>query len=216
MVKRSATRAYDSPLRRAQAAQTRRGVLDAARAAFLEHGYGPTTIRDIAARAGVSAETVYATFGSKRALLQTLIDVAIAGDDAPMPILERPWVGRLRASPGIRARLRILAREGARILERRAPIDAIVRSAAATDPRLAALQDELLTQRHAGQRALLRLVIGTESARLRAGMTEARAADVLAAIGSPETWHTLVRERGWTSDGFAAWYTDALERLLLR
>jgi AcrR family transcriptional regulator len=64
-------------------------VLEAARELFTEHGYVATTIGAIAARAGVSLETVYAAFGNKRSLLAGLLDVAIVGDDAPVPILER-------------------------------------------------------------------------------------------------------------------------------
>lgn len=216
MVKPAPTRTYDSPLRRDQAARTRRVVLDAARSLFLDQGYAATTIRDIATRAGVSAETIYAVFGSKRELLRSILDVAIAGDDAPVPILDRPWVAQLRATPRIRARLRILAREGARILERRAPIDTLLRSAADADPAIARLRAETVAQRVAGQRALLRLVIAGEATRLRPGMTEQRATDVLIAIGSPETWQTLVGDCGWTADAFAVWYAETLERLLLR
>ena len=90
-------RAYDSPRRRQQAQATRRAVLEAARELFTEHGYVATTIGAVAARAGVSPETVYAAFGNKRSLLSELLDVAIVGDDAPVPVLERPWVQQLRA-----------------------------------------------------------------------------------------------------------------------
>jgi len=89
-------RAYDSSRRREQALATRRAVLDAARDRFVEGGYVATTIDAIAERAGVSPETVYATFRNKRTLLSALLDVAMAGDDDPVPILERPWVQQLR------------------------------------------------------------------------------------------------------------------------
>ncbi len=102
------------------------------------------------------------------------------------------------------------------MLERRAPIDPVVRSAAAADPAIARLRDETIAQRHAGQLALLRIVIGDDAHRLRPGMTEGLAADILAAIGSPATWQTLVGGRGWTPDAFADWYATTLERLLLR
>jgi AcrR family transcriptional regulator len=52
-------------------------------------------------QAGVSPETIYATFRNKRSLLSALLDVAIAGDDAPVPILERPWVQQLREQPDV-------------------------------------------------------------------------------------------------------------------
>lgn len=43
-------------------------VLDAARALFVEHGFGATSMDAIAARAGVSKATVYAHHGGKHAL----------------------------------------------------------------------------------------------------------------------------------------------------
>ena len=41
-------------------------------------------------------------------------------------------------------------------------------------------------------------------------------ADILFALGSPETWHALVIDRGWTQAAFADWYAETLERQLLR
>ena len=120
-------RAYDSPRRRQQAAATRRAVLDAARELFIQRGYVATTIGAIAAHAGVSPETVYATFKNKRALLSQLLDVAIAGDDAPVPILERSWVQQLRDQADPQRRLQILARNGRLILERTAPVHEVLR-----------------------------------------------------------------------------------------
>ena len=52
-------RRYDSSARREQARATRRQVLAAATALFLERGYAATTMADVAARAGVVVQTVY-------------------------------------------------------------------------------------------------------------------------------------------------------------
>jgi AcrR family transcriptional regulator len=82
-IRRGSRRPYESPRRREQAASTRRAILEAARRAFVERGYVGTTIRSIAAGAGVSPETVFATFGNNRSLLAAVMDVSIAGDEAP-------------------------------------------------------------------------------------------------------------------------------------
>jgi len=95
-------RAYDSHRRREQADATRRAVLDAARELFVHGGYAGTTIVAIAARAQVSAETVYARFRNKRTILSELIDVVMAGDDAPVPAPRAP----LGAGPAGRTRPR--------------------------------------------------------------------------------------------------------------
>ena len=202
-------RAYDSPRRREQARATRRGILEAAQELFVERGYVGTTMQAVAERARISPATVYSAFTNKRMLLTALVDVSIAGDDAPVPVLERPWVAELRAEPDRARRVRMLARNGRLILERRAPIDEVVRAAAAADSEIAALWEAGKAQRLAGQRELLKIVAGPEGLR-------SRATDVLYAIGSPETYRLLVVDRGWSPDRFERWYAYAIERLLFR
>jgi len=188
-------------------------VLAAARDLFIERGYVATTIHAIADRAGVSAETVYSRFGNKRALLSQLVDVSIAGDvDAP-PILGQDWVRELRDEPDAHRRLRMLASRGRRILERRAAVDEVVRGAASADPEIAALRDLVKDQRFAGQREFLRIVVGGTG--LRDGLDLEAAADILYAIGSPETYRLLVVDRGWSGSRFERWYGETLECLLL-
>ena len=53
-------------------------------------GFGGTTIRQVAEDAGVSQETIYKTFGGKAALLKSVYDVSLAGDDEDIPLAERP------------------------------------------------------------------------------------------------------------------------------
>ncbi|MEO7296134.1 MAG: helix-turn-helix domain-containing protein [Candidatus Limnocylindria bacterium] len=205
-------RAYDSPRRDKQARATRRAILDAARDLFTERGYVATTMQAIGARAGTSPATVYAVFTNKRSILSTLVDVAIGGDDAPVPILDRPWVQAMREEPDLRRRLATLATNGRLILERRAPIDEVVRAAAASNPEISALYQQGKEQRLAGQRQLLRIVAGSHPR--RAGVDEAAGVDILYALGSPETYRLLTDDRGWSSVRFERWYADTLARLL--
>ena len=65
-------------------------VLDAARTLFLARGYDGTTITAIASGARVSVQTVYNTVGSKAEVLKASYDVALAGDDEPVAIRDRP------------------------------------------------------------------------------------------------------------------------------
>ena len=206
-------RSYASPRRREQARATRRAVLEAARGLFIARGYVATTIDAIAGNADVSPETIYAVFGTKRALLSELIDISIAGDGDAPPVLEQEWVQQMRDEPDSRRRISILAKNGRSILERRAPIDEVVRGAAAADPDIAALQERGKAQRFAGQRELLRIIVG--EAGLPAGMDLEMGADILYAIGSPETYLLLVADRGWSGSRFERWYEATLARLLL-
>src|SRR3954462_8547283 len=84
----SAKRSYQSPRRRASAADTRLAVIAAATRLFAERGWA-TSVRDIAREAGVAVETVYSVVGSKRELLKVALAVAIVGDDEPVALAER-------------------------------------------------------------------------------------------------------------------------------
>lgn len=80
-------RTYNSSRRKEQARLTSRQIVGAARKLFIDRGYSGATIEAIAQEAGVAAETVYAAFGNKRAILSKLIDVSIVGDDESIPLL---------------------------------------------------------------------------------------------------------------------------------
>ncbi len=81
---------------RTRMARTRQTILDAARGLFLDAGYTPTSMDEVAAAAGVSKQTVYAHFGSKEALFLELIDsmTGAAGDthqaELADPVDDRP------------------------------------------------------------------------------------------------------------------------------
>jgi AcrR family transcriptional regulator len=206
-------RVYDSPRRREQASATRRAILDAAEALFIERGYVATTIDAIAASATVSPETVFSAFGTKRSLLAQLVDLAISGGEGARPILDQAWVQEMQAESDPRRRIRILASNGRSILERRSALDEVVRGAAAADPEMATLWERSKAQRFAGQRALLQIAL--EGAVPRGGMSLETAAGILFAIGSPEVYRLLVVDRGWSGSSFERWYIDTLARLLL-
>jgi AcrR family transcriptional regulator len=206
-------RAYDAPRRRAQAMATRATVVVAARELFVDRGYAATTIAAVAARAGVSSETVYAVFGTKRGLLEAVVDASIAGDAEPVPVLERPWVEALREEPDVERRVRMLAQGGRAILERIAPIHRMLAGAAGVEPAAAEVLERYAAQRFEGQRALVRIVI--DDAPMRQGVSMRAAVDTAFAIGSPETYRLLVEDRGWTPVRFERWYADTMIRLLL-
>ena len=201
-------REYRSPRRAAQAQVTRGALLEAARELFVGRGYVATTIQAIAERAGVSPATVYGTFATKRGILSALVDRSIAGDDAPVPILERQWVKEMRREPDLHRRIAMLARQGRLMLERRSPVDEVLRAAAAGEKEIAELWEQAKAQRFAGQRALLQMVAGSDRPLAK------DAADALYAIGSPETYQLLVSDRGWSPARFENWYAEAIARLL--
>src|SRR5690242_10854927 len=93
---------YTSTLRAAQARATRRAIVDAAARLFTQRGYGATTVDAIAEAAGVSRKTVFTSVGGKTEALKLAIDWAIAGDDEPVPMLERPHIKAMQQEPDAR------------------------------------------------------------------------------------------------------------------
>lgn len=208
------TRPYRSQLRTEQARETRRRILDAAEALFLDQGYVRSTVAAIAGEAGVSAETVYATFGNKKALLQTLVDVRIAGDDEPVPLLERPGPEAVVAEADQRRRVTMFAAGIRRIIERVRRLDDLMVTAAAADEEIAALRADLqLRQRRKGMDFALEALAGEDG--LRIGRTREQASAVLWTLTSPEVHRLLCDQRGFSGEEYEAWLGDAIARLLL-
>jgi AcrR family transcriptional regulator len=201
-------RSYRSPARAARARETRRRVLESAARLFVEVGYAAATVEAIAIDAGVAADTVYHVFGSKRGLLQQVMDVAFVGDDDPIPVVERAGPQQVRAEPDQRRQIELAARGTAELLERIRPVDDILTSAAAVDAEVAALRADIeLRQRREAMRVLAGWIAGTGP--LREGLTVERAADILWVLTSPEV-HRLYRTScGWTAAEYADWLTQA-------
>lgn len=205
--------AYDNRSRSAAAAQTRERVLRAARESFLGVGWAGTTIRAVARAAGVSPETVYKVFGSKAALFKAVYDVALAGDDEPVPMAARPEFRALRqaATPAeVAAAYGQLART---LSERAGPLLALVLTARGSDPDLEAFAATTDAERLVGATMAVR----EWHARgfLRPGLEEGRARDQLWTFNSPAVFH-LFAARGWSGDDYAAWLASTLAATVLR
>src|SRR6185312_16043357 len=74
-------RSYKSPVRRRQAGDTRRRIVEATRQLMASEGYAGMTIEAIARRAEVSAQSVYAIFKSKTGILTEVLDQSTFGPD---------------------------------------------------------------------------------------------------------------------------------------
>ncbi|MER6913546.1 helix-turn-helix domain-containing protein [Streptomyces sp. NPDC000594] len=205
-----------APLSRAEKARrTRLRMLDAAAGLFTGRGWTGTTVEEVARTAGVGTQTVYFTFGTKRALLKELVDIAVAGDDDPVATLERPWAHEVLAEPDPAAQLARQAAGARRVLERAAPLLEVVRTAASAEPELAALWRTNQEQRHTVQLRFAQALVTKADGGLRDGHDAGSAADVALALLGPETYGLLVTGRGWTPERWERWATDALVRQLL-
>jgi AcrR family transcriptional regulator len=188
-------------------------VLEAARAAFLDHGYASTTLGTIAEQAGVSVETVYKAFGNKPGLLKAVFDVSIVGDDEPVPLAAREMVARIQAESDGAKKLAIYSREYTARSERSVPVQLLVRDAAASDAGAAGVLEQLKVERLTGMTAFAEHL--HHSKVLRKGVNATDARDVLWMFTSPEVYEQLVLERGWSPKRFGAWLTQQLTAALV-
>jgi AcrR family transcriptional regulator len=199
-------RRYDATARRARALQAQRAIVDAAERLFVRDGFQGTTIAAVAARAGVSAETIYKTFGGKTGLVRAIRERGLGGDgpvraERRSNALQREERDPRRIIEGW-GRLRI------EVAPKVMPILQLVAAAAPGDPAMARLREELDVARLERMRHnATRLA---RAGRLRQGLRARDAADVLWACSSPELYELLVRRRGWTPARYARFITDVM------
>ena len=208
-----ARRPYRSTVREEQARRTRRRVLDAAREAFVARGYAGTTVRAIAAAAGVSVPTVELLYATKAALLKAAIDVAIVGDDEPVPVLDRAWTEVARRAPGGEELLAEVAGVLAPAQERSAGLVLAALEASATDPDLAVLSDQLVSQRETTAGWIVDTLAAT--APLRPELSRQQAVETVWLLMDPALFVRFTRHRRWSLERYQDWIARSLRNLLL-
>jgi AcrR family transcriptional regulator len=207
-------RRYRSSLRSEQTALGRRRILDAAGALFSEHGYLGTTIAQIAAAAGVSTQSVYNMAGGKAQLLKAAYDAAVAGDDEPTPVAQRPLVQAMISATDPREALARYAQLGREIAQRTHRLVTVVLAQAATgDATLAEFAAQIEAERAAGTTATARHL--ARRFRLRDGLDEQTAADILWTLTAPDIVERLVVRRNWPWDTYERWLADTMAGSLL-
>lgn len=195
-------------------AETRRRLLDAAAAEFAERGYVGTTVTRVAERAGVTVQTLYLAWGSKRALLRAHLESALLGG-APGHVDEhrpRPFAAAVQAADDPRETLRRVVALYRRIAERAGPAWALHRDAAAVDPEIA---EDWQRWHRLRRETFEQLLAHLPPDALRAGVTPSAAVDTAWAVASPETYELLVRRAGHTLDDYERWVLDTLTAALL-
>lgn len=187
-----------------QVRATRQRILRTARESILRRGYYDTTIKAIAQGAGVSPQTVYNTIGGKAAVLKAVYDVALAGDDDPVPVGGRAAFEEIIAAPDARTALARYARLGRTMLDRAGPIiSAVVVEGPGRDRDLHAFLAAIERERRAGTAGMAHHIATRFG--LREGLTETEAADVLWALTAPELADRLLRRCGWSADRYERW-----------
>jgi AcrR family transcriptional regulator len=190
-------------LRERRAQLTHDEILSAARRLFAEHGYARTSVRDIAKAAGVSAQTVYDSVGSKQQLVAQLNDLIDA--EAGIGAIVGPGL----QSDDPREVAAISARVARSILEHCGDIIHALVTGAAAEPELAAVLAEGQRRHVAGATT----VVGRLH-ELGATLPDG-AVETLAAVSDVRFALVLQESYGWSLDQLEAWMAATATRLLL-
>lgn len=185
-------------VRAERAALTRRRIVESARRRFAETGYAATTLKEIAAGAGVAVQTVYAIYGSKAAILRALRDSLmndVVADEA---------FGRAMEADDPASALRAFASSIRHRWEAGHDIVTTTAKAAAADPSIGADLQVALAARRRGIRRLAEHV-----ATLTAG-DASRVEALIDALTMPEVYEQLVAVHGWTPDAYQEWLANTL------
>ena len=193
-------------LRERRAQLTRDEILGAARRLFAERGYARTSVRDIAKAAGVSAQTVYDSVGSKQALVSSLNDLIDA--EAGIAALARAAA----ESEDPREVAATNARITRSILEHCGDIIHALVTGAAAEPELAAVLAEGQRRHVEGAGRVVALLRGLDAL---GPVDPDEAVETLAAITDIRFALVLQEGYGWSLDRLESWMGDASRALLL-
>jgi AcrR family transcriptional regulator len=201
-------RAYRSSIRRGEAPAL---VCEAAYRLFSTKGYLATSIEDIAAEAGVARPTVFTAVGPKPVILRTVVDHALAGDDAPVPIAERPWWREAIEEPDPIRSIQLYARNMCRISGRVGLVLRGLEIAASIDADAAEVWARFQHQRRVGLNEFA-VTLAQKTSALR--YDEDTITDTMWTL-APDAYVRLVHDAGWPVERFQAWLADLLQRMFL-
>lgn len=185
---------------------TRQAILEAARELFVERGYFPTKVTDIATRARVSVAWVHAAGGGKSGLLRALIEQGVETEDNAEAVAHLASI----TDPAELVRFIVHATR-----VRFGAWADLMRQVAAAAPQEASVRESQEIA-HAGLRGALRLTADRLAAMkaLRKEVDAERAADLLWLHLSNTAYFLRADELGWSLDESETWANDALATAL--
>ncbi len=198
------SRSYVSEMRAEQARDTRRRILAAAEGELLRGGYHATTMTSLAQASGVSPQTIYDAIGKKAAVLKAVYDVLLVGDDAPIPMRERPEWKRTVTQHTLAATLRAYAGMSRLIVSRVGPlVGMVLAEGAGADADLANFLAAIDRERRIGNTAVVRHI--ADRFGLPNGLSADPAIDHVWTLTALEVADRLVRRCGWSWDDYERW-----------
>jgi AcrR family transcriptional regulator len=180
---------------------------------FLERGFAGSTMRAIASQAGVSVPTVELLFGTKGRLLKAAIDVAIAGDDEPVPVLDRRWTETAVNAATTDDFLDIVASMITSAQQRSAGLVLALFEAASTDTELTELAEQMIAARATTAGWVVDQL--TRTVPLGVDRTRQEAIDTVWILMDPAVFDRLTRQRQWTVQQYQRWLAASVSRLLI-
>ena len=145
----------------------------------------------------MSPETIYLTFEGKRGLLEGVMDITGPHDTITD---DEQWWSMVAELPTAADRLDRMVDYSCRILARTQPIHAIIRGAADKEAFASELGRRLLTERLDNQTDRIETYIAAE---LKPGLSIAEAGQRYCVLASPDLYHLLTVELGWTAEHHA-------------
>lgn len=183
-----------------------------ARALFTEQGYAATTVTQVAERARVSVDTLYASVGRKPQLLIAVHDMVLGDADEPIAAEQRDYVAAIREAAGARDKLRTYAEALGRVLPTVVPLAESMRTAAQTDPDCERVWKGLGERRAANMLLLARELRTTGE--LREDLSDEDVAHLIWTTNSPE-FYQLTTAHGRSAQDYVSVVTDLWTRVLL-
>ena len=207
MIEKRAVSPEQPTMRERQAALTRSEILLAARRLFAERGFTQTSVRDIAQAAGISAQTVYDSIGSKQAVVARLND--LIDSEAGIGAI----VGTVAASRDPQQVAALSARITRSMLENCEDIIRALVTGAAAEPEIQTVVDEGHRRHVEGARSVVGMLNDMQA--LAPGRDIAATSETLAAITDFRFALVLRESYGWSLNRIEEWMVKASHSLLL-
>jgi hypothetical protein len=157
---------------------------------------------------------VFATFGSKAALLKQALDRALSGDDEDVPVAQRPWFSPVWAATDPVQALQAYSTVCTMIGTRAAGLFEVVRRAADESPEAGQLWETLQVNRRTGAAMVVDHLL-TMGDVLKEGLSRDRAVDRIWLLNDPAHHLALVGSCGWDEAEFSTWLGDQMTESLV-
>ncbi|TDV46850.1 TetR/AcrR family transcriptional regulator [Actinophytocola oryzae] len=206
-------RAYRSPRRAEAARQTRQLIRDAAFRLFVEQGITVTTMRQIAAEAGVAERTVYTAFPSKIALFHEVMDIRTVGDELPVPVSDRAEFTASQSEPDPHEAVRQFVDFGCALLERVGDLIMAAIESSGADPDMREWSTRASDETSKNINAVAQA--WKDAGFLRDDLTADEAGAAMYALSSPHVHHLLRRRQGWSVERYRTWVITTITTTML-